>query len=300
LHATALPLDKAVLPSFPLAAAKLWQVGTVSNNFNGNIYVATPALLARYGIKQSEIAAGTEILTMRPGLAAEPRLQLTACPSFPAAVRRRLPPCPAHVIIGHPRIQTVPGLPSGTSAPNTVITPYAVHRLKLTVQPVGWLLQSPAPLTAAQISAARAAVLAVGGQIETKSGQLSLGQISDGATAAGLLIALAMLAMSAALLRSETAGDLRTLAATGASAWTRRVITAATTGALGLLGAFLGTATACLAVLAWAHGSLGAIFGHVPGIDLLLVLAGLPLAAAFGGSLLGGREPAVIARQPAE
>ena len=157
---------------------------------------------------------------------------------------------------------------------------------------------APAPLSATQVSDARIAVTAAGGQIETKSGELSLTQIGDGATATGLLIALATLAMSVGIVRSETSGDLRTLAATGASARTRRAITAATAAGLGLLGSAGGAAMACLAVLAWARGSLGAVFTHVPGLDYLLILVGLPLAAAAGGWLLAGREQPVISRQP--
>ena len=141
---------------------------------------------------------------------------------------------------------------------------------------------------------------AAGGQIETKSGELSLAQIGDGATVAGILIALAVLAMSVGLIRSETAGDLRTLTATGASARTRRNITSVTAAALGLLGAILGTALACLSALAWAHSDLSTIFTNVPVVDYLLILVGLPLIAAIGGWLLAGREPAVIARQPIE
>jgi hypothetical protein len=38
----------------------------------------------------------------------------------------------------------------------------------------------------------------------------------------------------------------------------------------------------------------------VPALDLLLILAGLPLAAAIGGWLLAGRQPPAISRQPLE
>ncbi len=40
------------------------------------MYVATPQLLAAYGIKASQIAPGTDILTMRPGLAGLPHLEM--------------------------------------------------------------------------------------------------------------------------------------------------------------------------------------------------------------------------------
>ena len=77
------------------------------------------------------------------------------------------------------------------------------------------------------------------------------------------------------------------------------MITAATAAALGLLGAILGLAGAVITVLAWAHSSLSATFGGLPLNDVLILLVGLPLAAA-GGWLLAGREPPLIARQPIE
>jgi putative ABC transport system permease protein len=78
------------------------------------------------------------------------------------------------------------------------------------------------------------------------------------------------------------------------------MITAATAAALGLLGAILGMAGAVIAGLAWAHGSLSAMFGDLPLSDVVILLVGLPLVAAAGGWLLGGREPPLIARQPIE
>jgi putative ABC transport system permease protein len=112
------------------------------------------------------------------------------------------------------------------------------------------------------------------------------------------VIAFGVLAAAVGLIRSETARDLRTLTAAGASTTTRRMITAATAAALGLLGAILGVAGAVIAGLAWAHGSLSAMFGDLPLTDVLIMLVGLPLAAAAGGWLLAGREPEAIARQP--
>jgi hypothetical protein len=57
-------------------SATLNQAGTRNNNFTGPLYAATPALLHQYGISPSQIRPTTAILTMRPGLAAEPRMQL--------------------------------------------------------------------------------------------------------------------------------------------------------------------------------------------------------------------------------
>ena len=166
--------------------------------------------------------------------------------------------------------------------------------------PVGWIIQSPAALTGAQINSARQGALAVGATIETRSGQLSLGEISEYATIGGIMIALGVLAMTVGLIRGETAGDLRTLTAAGASARIRRALTGVTAGALALLGAALGTVAGFLAALALAHSSLDGTFGNVPWTDIGLLVIGMPLIAAAAGWLLGGREPSAVARQALE
>jgi len=77
--------------------------------------------------------------------------------------------------------------------------------------------------------------------IETRSSAPGSVEIATWATVAGLMLALAVLAMAVGLLRTETANDLRVLAATGATSRTRRAITAATACSLAFAGAVLGT-----------------------------------------------------------
>ncbi len=196
---------------------------------------------------------------MRPGLASAPDMQLTTC--YSPLVSNTT--CPAATSISDPAIQTFSTLPSGTSAPNTVITVHGVQALHARMLLTGWLVRAPGPLNPVQISSARSAVTAAGGTLETKSGELGLAQITSGATAAGILIALGVLAMSVGLIRSESAGDLRTLTAAGASRTTRRTITSATAGALALLGAALGSAVAFAAGAAWAPGRIVATLALV-------------------------------------
>ncbi|MGH3229675.1 MAG: FtsX-like permease family protein [Streptosporangiaceae bacterium] len=308
LHAqSAVPLE---------TSAFMYQVGTQAHdprNFTGTVYVATPRLLATYGIEASQIPPGTDVLTMRPGLAGVPRLEMIWTPSYacndndptcgtgPQPGADGGPPCtPGHDCLASPAIQTIASLPGGTSAPNTVITEYAVSKYHMQTQPAGWLIQAPAPLTAAQLNAARQLALSYQVVVETGTYNPSLRDFADGATALGILIALSVLAMSVGLIRSETARDLRTLTATGAGTITRRTITAATAAALGLLGAILGIIGAVIAALAWAHSSLSTIFNDVLLTDALILLVGLPLIAAAGGWLLAGREPPLITRQPIE
>jgi len=260
------------------------------------MYVATPALLKAFGISASKVNPAADVLTMRAGLPSTGGLALVSG-SFLA---QGPPGCPAGMCLLNPVIQEVAKLPAGTDVPNTVIMPNAVRALHETAVPVGWLIQAPAALTPVQINAARQAAVALGTTIETKSGQLSLGQISRGATVGGILLALGVLAMTVGLIRSETAGDLRTLTATGAGWRTRRALTGVTAATIALLGAALGTITAFLAELTWAHSSLTQTFGSVPWSDIGLLVIGMPLIGAAAGWLLGGRAPAAVARQPME
>jgi putative ABC transport system permease protein len=115
------------------------------------------------------------------------------------------------------------------------------------------------------------------------------------ATAAGALLALAILAVTVGLIRGEGTGDLRTHTAAGATSRIRRTLTANTAGALALLGAMLGIAGAYIALAARYHDDLGYL-SDLPLTCLALAVVGVPLAAAAAGWLLAGREPPAIAR----
>ena len=257
-------------------------------------YVATPALLKAFGITGVNPAA--DMLTVRAGLPSTGGLALVNG----VYLAQSPPGCPAGMCILNPVIQEVSKLPAGTSMPNTVVTELAAKALHETIVPVAWLVQAPSALTPQQINGARQAAVGLGTTIATKSGQLSLNEISNGATIGGLLLALGVLAMTVGLIRSETLRDLRMLSAAGASARTRRALTGVTTAAIAFLGAALGAAAGCLAVLAWAHGNLTQTFGSVPWYDIGLLVIGMPLIGAVAGWLVSGRQPSGVSRQPLE
>ena len=288
-------------------SATLWRASTRNNNFTGTLYVATPALLRHYGITPSQVSPGTDILTSRAGLSSVTHLNLIFGNYFGNGHAGKgngpgAPPasCPASDCLASPKIQTISSLPPYVDGPNTVITAHAVHALGLHLNGLaGYLIQTSQPLTKKQIYDAQQIAGAAGANIETKSAQPSLSQLLDSATAFGLLLAFAVLAMTVGLIRADTASALRTLAAAGAGGTTRRTLTGATAGALGLLGGLLGTAVAYLAGIAWFHSTPGNLT-HVPIVNLAILIIGMPLAASIVGWLLAGREPPTIARQPIE
>jgi putative ABC transport system permease protein len=283
-------------------------------SWSGPIYVATPQLLKAFGISQSEINPDADILTMRPGLSSMSLMQLTYGGNGggggpggvgPGGSLATQWPCPRGSCIANPPIQEISQLPSGTSAPNTVVTEHAITTLHLgTVGIAGWLITVPNGLTAAQITTAQQLAAGTAGMsVETRNSIPSLAQIIDAATIFGIVLALGILGMSVGLVRSEARRDLRTLTATGASGLTRRTITAATAGTLGFTGAVIGIIGGYLAAIGFFRSnSLDGLssLSSIPVTNLLLILVGMPLAATVLGWLLAGRDPASITRQPLE
>lgn len=282
------------------------------------LYLATPAVLAHYGISPSAIEPNADVLSARRDLGGlqifAPEFQAGPGPqpgaagpgSQPAAAGPGSQPGAAgpgspgsDILHVTPRIQAFSQLPLYTSAPGTLLTAAAVQRLGLTAVPAAWLIQASRPLTSQQTQTARAAAAGIGLYAETRTKQTSLAPLRNWSTAIGILVSLGVLGMTVGLIRSETAGDLRTLAATGASSTTRRSITGATSGALGFLGAVLGTAGAYAALVVWYRSDLNPL-GRVPVINLIVILVGLPVLAGVGGWLLAGREPPAMARRPLE
>jgi putative ABC transport system permease protein len=268
-------------------------------SWSGQIYVATPQLLRAFGITASEINPKADVLTSRPGLSGVSGLNM----GFSSAKQG-----PGQNSLGgginHPLIQEISALPSGTSAPNTVITEYAMKKFHISEGTSDWLVVGNQSFTAAQISSAQLTASTAQLQVESRNDIPSGSTIINYATLFGILIALGVLAMSVGLVRSETSSELRTLTATGASSYTRRTLTAVTAGGLGFLGALLGVVGGYIAMIGWLrsnslNGGISSLT-NVPIGDLMLILFGMPAIAALVGWLLASREPAVLGRQPIE
>jgi putative ABC transport system permease protein len=243
------------------------------------LYVATPAVLAHFGIDPAHIDPSADVLSSRTDLGG-----LVLFHGARDTV--------------HPKIQRV-DVPVYSSEPNSLITTHAMAALGLQAVPSAWLVQAAKPLTAEQINAARKVAATAGLDIETQSVRQSDEQLRIDATAFGLLVALGVLAMTVGLIRSETASDLRTLTATGATSRTRRTLTATTAGAMALLGAVMGCAGAYAALIVWNRSALHSLT-QVPFGSLAVIVVGLPLAAIAGGWLLAGREPRSLGIRPAD
>jgi putative ABC transport system permease protein len=290
---------------FPLEMADAGINRTSSGrNMNGPIYVATPALLAHYGISPSSINPSAMILTSRPGLPSEASQlaivygQAWTNPGFNSG---NSGPCPPGYCVPTPVVQEVSQLPPGTSAPNTVLTMHAVHSLHLKLTTQAWQLTTQTNLTALQIQTARTLAQSSGAYVETANSFASLDAVLAWAIGAGLLVALGVLAMTVGLIRAESSSELRVLAAVGASRRTRRSLAAVTSATLGLVGAVLGVATAYLLVggflMSNASNNIAELTYNVPVRPLVIMLVGLPVLAALGGWIFAGREPRGIGRQ---
>jgi putative ABC transport system permease protein len=265
--------------------------------WDGNVYVATPQFLQAFGITQSQINRNAVILSSLPGLSGVSNLSFSWCKDQQ---------CTSSGNLNNPVIEEIGALPSGVHAPNTVTAEQAIHKFDLqrTVTTAGWMAITPQALSATQIHDAQVAAAAADLSVETKNDEPTSSEVINWATAFGFVLALCILAMSLGLISSEAASDLRTLTATGASSVTRRALTAATAGGLAFLGAVLGTFAAYVGVIGWIrnnslNGGISAL-ANVPTGNLLVVLIGMPLAAAALGWLLAGRQPPAISHQPIE
>ncbi len=304
----------------PASSVGLQNPSASGRQWDGQIFVATPALLRAYGINPSSIPSDVDVLSSRPGLSGS-GVQLTygggggkgggqlvgpgADGGGPGPANTNT--CSPGSCIAHPVVQEESQLPTGTDAPNTVITESALRRLHLADQNSldGWIIQANSAITSAQILNAQALAATDNLSIESKNDAPTSHEIVNWATVFAIALALGILGMSIGLIRSETASELRTLAAAGASSRTRRTLTAVTAGGLAFLGALLGTVAAYVGLAGWFHsnaleGGLSNIIDHVPWSNLFLIVVAMPVVAAAVGWVLAGRDPTGISTRPME
>ena len=295
-QAVVIPLLKPVQPGEPplatfegdralIAAGLARRTGPKGFNLASGLYVATPALLRHLDIDPTRVDPSADFLADRT----VPTEELVVL---------RLRDRTERPVTNVQRIDSREVLGAGDSSsdlPSSLVTIDGLRRHGWQLVPSGWLIESSAPLTSEQIAAARQLAANAGLTIEVQRESASFATPIAIAIGAGAFLALAILAMTVGLIRSESGGDLRTLTATGATSRIRRTLTAATAGALAFLGALLGVAGAYLALVATYLDDLGYL-SRIPLLALALIVVGIPLVATTAGWLLAGREPAAIAR----
>jgi putative ABC transport system permease protein len=259
-----------------------WKVDEDTYRDAGAAYVATPELLAYLGIEPASVDPGTVLLS------SVPHDELYFVNVAPPG-RGRDP------IAGVQRITTS----DYSSVPQSLITQEGLDATGWQSLVAGWLLVADQPFTDAELVSIRETAATLGLTVESRDEQGGLATLRTAATASGIALALAILAMAVGLIRTEAANDVRNLTAVGASSRTRRAITATTAGALALLAVVLGMGGAYGALIAGYTPAVDRL-GNVPIRHLVAIGVGLPVLATAAGWLLAGRQPRHIARQLGE
>jgi putative ABC transport system permease protein len=262
------------------------RIGPRSWTRGSRVYVGTPVLLRHLGIDPATAESSADFLA-DPSV---PTDELTI--SNPRTGEQlavvNVQPIDSRAVLGS-------GGEDTGAVPDSFVTLEGLRRHGWKQVRAGWLVESSRALTSDQIADVRELAADAGLTIETQRERTSYAAPKAIATAAGAVLALAVLALTVGLIRSEGARDLRTLTAAGATSGIRRTLTAVTAGAVALLGALLGVAGAYIALAALFHDDLGYL-SDVPVIYLLLILVVVPLAATAAGWLVAWREPPAIAR----
>ncbi len=291
-----IPLTKPIQPGEPplatfegeraiVAVGLARKVSEKSFTLGSGLYVATPSLLRHVGVDPAAVDPTADFLAD----ATVPTDELLIL-----SMRDRKHRAVTNVqTIDSREVLGAGG--DGSALPSSFVTLDGLRRHGWQQVASGWLVQANAPLTSEQIAAARDLAAEAGLAIEVQRENASLAKPIAIATAAGALLAFAILAMTVGLIRSESSGDLRTLTATGATSRTRRTLAGITAGALALLGALLGVAGAYVALAATYIDDLDYL-SRIPAIPLVLMIGGVPLIATAAAWLLAGREPPAIAR----
>src|SRR5262245_3045932 len=296
-HASVIPLHsvaRAGARPFLVGDTRVFDAVALTRRFGRNyrpdsqLYVATPEVLRYLGIDPATIDPAADFLVDR-------------------SVQSHGLVIPGETLDDEFRVENVMKIETGqhlfgsdsAQTPPDFITLNGLRRLGWRQIPAGWLVESSRPLTADQVASARAIAAKSGFTIDVDRGDTRFTTVKSIATAAGAILALAILAMTVGLIRTESAGDLRTLTATGASPRIRRTLTATTAGALALLGSLLAVGGAYVVLAATYRDDLGYL-SNVPFLHLALGVVGVPLAAAAAGWLVSGREPPTLARPAIE
>ncbi len=276
------PLDVAVDPANPEAVGgqRLLNNAVMGRPIDENtirdsgvVFVATPELLDYLRLDAGQ-PPGTLVLTRQTG-----DVYITGNITQPIFIRN---PVPSDQVVHI-------DVPNVTSGPRTLMTAAGLDAAGLEPMRAGWLLDLEEPLAPADLARARELAADAGLAVEARDTTSGLTIVRHVATAAGVLLALSILAMTAGLLRGESRHELRTLHSVGATGRVRRAITASTCGVLALAGAILAVVFSYAALLAGYWPETGRL-ADVPVAHLATLTVGLPLLAGGLAWMLSGRD----------
>lgn len=129
-------------------------------------YVATPRLLAPYGVDLDALDSATEFMSVESG-----ELAILGVAQPADAPRRKVEPMTTAETIDR----------RYTSAPGTFVTPEALRRRGWLTAPSGrWLIESDAPLTIDELASTRDLAAGAGLTIETRDHQAGLAGLRTG------------------------------------------------------------------------------------------------------------------------
>jgi putative ABC transport system permease protein len=245
----------------------------------GTVFVATPTLLGHLGVDPTSIDSDVYLLT--------PQRRAAYLIGGRESPFDRGPLARAHVV----HLDA----PAYTSTPRNLITAAGLRAFGLATERSGWLIETPHKLSDETLSRVRDLAAGAGLEVEVRDGHGALVNIRTGASIAGVIVAMSILAMTIALLRSEVAHEVRTLTAVGGTSFTRRALTASTAAALALVGVVLGGGAAYAALVAGYWPNTDEL-RPVPVANLVAIAVGFPLLATVISWVVGGHAPAGIGR----
>lgn len=247
---------------------------------SGRIYVATPELLAHLEIDPDAIPPTSILLT--------PQQEAAYITGDLDDARFRSEPVPGD------RVEHV-DTSDYSSVPRTLITAAGLEAAGLAPMRAGWLIEAPRAIDESRIAEVRTMAADAGLLVETRDEKPGLVTVRTAASAAGVLLALGILAMTLGLLRGDAVHDLRTLAATGATSRDRRALSASTAAVLATLGVLLGITSAYVMMLA-SYWPATERLSNVPVVHLVAIAVGFPLLATATSWALGGGSMTGIGR----
>lgn len=283
------PLRSSVAAGVPFDCSDTEPNGSISNfddakgnevcTQNRSVWAADPELLDLWGLSAD---AGDELL-IRGGEPVYIEVQRSGPDVNPNQLRTDV------------RAAAIPDYSSFSG----VLAPEGAIGTGLSPTTVGWILAADAPLTSDQIATLRSEV-GGGARVETQSSSSGGANVRLIAAVAGMLVGLAILGATVALILGESADQARTLQVMGARGRVRRGVAGATAGLLAAGGALL---AAPLGYLVWvimrADKSIEAPFA-VPWLTFAILFVVFPLLAAAVTAAMVGGSGRRIARRPGQ